>query len=227
MKNSQLATLAEIEKVEVQHDLILLDETDERALINLVPRKVKDSILEIAQKHPEYLEASEVSLQEELKPSELDDRLRLLFWKEYNRAQDQGVKMNMPNIYAPVMSRENFYTRVLVAPKRVAWMIKAPEEYMTSLEASLNHGKNNLDKIMKMNLFDGSGNIDIKKANTFLKAYELLDNRVKGSVIQKTANLHVHQKVNEQDLRSELEQLREKQATLDIGGIDVGESKEG
>lgn len=184
MPKANMISIGEAQPTQtVQHDVVIFDSSDERAVVNLVPNKIKEAIQKIVQDYPEYLEASEVNLYEMLKPTELDDRLRLSFWKEYNRAQDNNVGMKMAYVYSPIMSMENFYHVVLKNPSRVAWMIKPPEEYMLSLEASLNHGKNNLDKIMKMNLFDEDGNIKKAEASIFIKAYELLDNRVKGAVI--------------------------------------------
>lgn len=225
MPKPNLIALGDAQPAEkIQHDVVIFDATTERAVVNLVPNRVREAIESVVQDYPQYLEASEVNLYEILKPTELDDRLRLSFWKEYNRAQDNGIGMKMANVYSPIMSMENFYHKVLKNPDRVAWMIKPPEEYMISLEASLNHGKNNLDKIMKMNLFDEQGNLKKNEASIFLKAYELLDNRVKGAVIQrieqKTASLHVHQKVDQEELRKELDELRDKQAALDVGVVD-------
>lgn len=230
MAKSKLPALVQPE-VKVTHDIVMLDKNDERSLVNLVPPKVKEAILRVAEENPEYLELNERYLHKVLEPSDSDDKVRLSFWKEYNRAQDFEQNMKMVNVYGLLMSNENFFL-LLRDNKRVAWMIKPPEEYMISLEASLNHGKDNLNKLMKMKLFDEQGNLKKTEANIFIKAYELLDNRVKGAVVQKieqkTASLHVHQKVGttEEDAKL-LEQLRKQQESIiEIAGGETSDTSD-
>lgn len=232
MAKTNLLTLHEpLPEVKITHDVVLLSQDDERALINLVSDSIREAILNIAQNHSEFLELSERRLQSILQPSDTDDKLRICFWREYNRAQDLGTGMKMSNIYSPVMSKENFL-KLLENPRRVAWIIKPPEEYMVSLEASLNHGKENLNALMKMNLFDEKGNLKKAEASIFVKAYELLDNRVKGAVVQrieqKTASLHVHKKeTSEDELKQRLEKLRLQQEETAIEITAKGSEQEG
>ena len=170
----------------------------------------------VALEYPYYLNKSEHELIRILKPADIDDKLRLLFWKEYERAQDAGTGMVMVNVYSKIMGRDNFY-EVMKNPRRVAWLMSPPEDYMISLEAALDHGRRNMEKIMKMKLFDEKGKLKAAEAKIFLKAYELLDNRVRGAVVQrieqKTASLHVHKGSDGigADALEELEKLRKKQ----------------
>lgn len=203
-----------------KYEVVLLNQEDPRAIINLVPRVVKDAIMKIATKYPDYLIGSEVQLYKKLTPSEQDDRLRVAFWHEYIAAQDAGRNMKISTVFSQVCTDSGFYEHVLPNPKRMAWILCKPEAYMMSLEASLNHGKNQIDRLMKMDLFDGEGNLKHKDAMVFLKAYEMLDNRVKGSVIQRvearTQSVHVVKKEasNEAELKKQLEDLRRKQGPI-------------
>jgi hypothetical protein len=219
MNKKELLTLGEIDSVKVTHDVVLLDESDPRSLINLVSEKFRTKMRILAEKHPEYFSMSERQLYLTLKPSDTDDKFRLLFWKEYNRAQDNGTTMRMPNVYSPVMSREG-YNSMIDNIHRIAWIIKPPEEYMISLEAALNKGRENIERIMTLNLFDKKGKFLKGEAQIFLKAYELLENRVKGAVVQrmeqKMASLHVHAKqpaITGEDIQL-LEKLREQQESV-------------
>lgn len=225
-----IKNLVELEgpvEVEVDGDVVVFDEANERAVINLVTPLVRESILRAYKNNPKWQGMCERELYNELRPSDTDDKMRLLFWKEYNRAQDRGKRMLMGNIYSPVMTHENFRL-FLGSDKRVAWMLKPPEEYMISLEAALNRGKDTISKLMSMDLFDSKGKIKRVEASIFLKAYELLDNRVKGSVVQrieqKTASVHVHKREQlpqgqGDELRKELDELRKKQVDIEV--IDV------
>lgn len=197
-----------------KYDVQLVGEDNPRAIVNIVPGELRDAIYELIKTHPQYLNLSEVQLNMEINPTELDDRLRLGFWNEYARAQDGHRQMKIKNICGMFCNREYFYYKVLTNPQRLAWILKQPEEYMTSLEASLNHGKNQIDKLMKMALFDDKKNLKIKEAKVFLQAYALLDARVKGAVLQrieqKSATLHLHKKLEGDssavaDLQNEIE----------------------
>lgn len=206
-------TTRELE-VEVSKDVSVVDQSDPRSVINLVSDRTRAAMLHVVRTYPHYLNKSEHELLKLLKPSEIDDKVRLLFWIEYNRAQDSNTKMVMSHTYSKVMSRDCFFD-LLKVPRRVAWIMSPPEEYMISLEASLNHGRRNMDKIMRMSLFDEKGKLRTAEAKVFLKAFELLDNRVKGAVVQrieqKTASLHLHQSDVGMDALKELEKLRQQQ----------------
>lgn len=223
MPKPNLVPLGEsLPEVKVTHDIVLTNQDDERALINLVPEKVKEAILKVASEFPHYLEANERNLHKMLEPSDTDDKIRLSFWAEYNRAQDSNTSMRMVNVYGKIMSNECFF-KLTNNPQRVAWMINPPEDYMISLEASLNHGKENLNKLLKMELFDNSGNLKKNEASIFIKAFELTQNRVKGAVIQKmeqkTASLHVHKKeASDEEIKERLESLRlqQEEAAIEI-----------
>lgn len=202
-----------------RHDVVLLDKEDPRALINLVPARFKDAIINLAENYEELLTESEVELKETVKPDVLDDRLRVAFWHEYVSAQDSGRRLKLGNVYSELCSDKHFYTKILPNHSKIAWIICRPANYMMSLEASLNNGKNTLDKIMRMNIFNEEGELHIQKAKIFLQAYELLDNRVRGSVIQrieqKTQTVHLRDPGVPSD-KDELEKLRAEQGTIDV-----------
>lgn len=196
-------------------ELILFDEANPRSVINMVPGRVKEEMLRLQIMYPHYFIETETELYDILKPSDLDDRLRVAFWHEYDRAQDRGVSMQMKNVFSLFCSDVTFYKKILISAGRFAWIINRPSDYAMSLEASLNHGKNTLDKIIKMKVFDEKGNIDKVKAGIFLKAYELLDNRVKGGPLQrieqKTKTMHIKTTDTNPDLvERELQELEAK-----------------
>lgn len=187
---------------------------EERSVVSLLPPRVRQLIALAQEKAPNYFNKTEMILWGMVRPSDTADGLRISFWKEYNRAQDLGKKMVMQNVFGPFMHHEIFYRDFLTSAGNVAWMLCIPTHYLMSLEAQLQHGKNSLGKIMRMPLFDKEGNLKTKEAQIFLKAYEMLDNRVRGAVVQriesKSASININQTLSgdPDDLRKELEQRR-------------------
>lgn len=198
-------------------EVVLLDEADPRSLINMVPQHFKDAILNIAKNYPEYLTLPEYDLKKLLEPDDTDDEIRVAFWHEYVRAQDAGNKIRLITAFSNFCSDHYFYHKMITNPKKVAWIICRPAHYMMSLEASLDNGRRSIKKIMAMKIFDDNGNIKPKEAGIFLKAYEMLDNRVRGSVIQRIEQKSVHYRADDADKASdELKRLREKQGAIDV-----------
>lgn len=204
-------------------DLDVWTQSNERALINIVPEKMKNLMLELSQKNPSWVGMGEAELREAAQPNDSMDALRLCFWAEYNRAQDEGKNMNIRNVYSPVMSMGTFYENYLTKPNCIAWMICPPQDYFRSLDSYLNQGKETMGKILKMKIFDAKGRIDVQKAKIFLQAYTLVENRVLGSItqrIQQNTNLHVKAEIqsgqSDDALTKEYEELKAKHASIPI-----------
>lgn len=215
----------ELAEVEVDDEVSILDDANPRSIINLVPEKVRSAILDLHKNNPEMASFSEQQFLKEYVTSESMDNLRLSFWTEYNRAQDTGQLMKAKNIYSPVMCAEMFYSKFIHNQKNVAWMLIPPANYMLSLKAYLEHGKKSLRKIMTANLIDDNGNLKVEDTKLFLKAYQLIDNRVHGSAIQrieqKTATIHMSPVTGDpKDLKRELEELRASQPVIEIESGD-------
>lgn len=201
-----------------KHELVLLDESDERSLVNIVPPKFREAIQNLANNFPEYLEETELDLQRIVKPTPLDDRLRVAFWHEYTAAQDLGRDIKLANVFSNYCSDFYFYSKFITRPEKVAWIICRPANYMQSLEASLNNGKNRLDELMRMELFHPNGMLKVEETKLFLKAYKMLDDRVKGSVIQRIEKKTQHIPFDDEPdkLKKELLELRKKQGAIDV-----------
>ena len=208
------------------------NEQDPQALINIAPKVIKEAMLEIKKTAPQLIGMPEHELRLRIRPTDCEDTLRLSFWAEYNRAQDAYTKMNLTNVWEPVCSGPTFY-KIVAKPEMVAWICCPPQNYMRSMESYLNYGKENLSKLLKMDLFDHLGRLDTKRAQIFLKAYQLVENRVMGAVTQrieqKTKALHVHEIAgahNNEALVQEYEALKVKHdvlATIDVPPPSDGE----
>lgn len=169
------------------------DLNDPKALINLVPKSVKDAMLRVPEA---FLNMDEREL-EKLTPKQsftlVDRRLRTAFWLEYARATDAGTALNLANVYQGVCSRAYFYNYVIESQPRLAYLLLAPTDYRIAMEEALLFGVDRLREILDLPIYDPSGKPDPKIADVILKTVAILDQRVKGAVIQKIQQHTVHE----------------------------------
>ena len=211
-------------------ELSIIDESNPRSIINLVPTKLKIAIRELYAKHPEYLEMNERELRFLLKPDERTETVRLCFWEEYHRAQLKGSRMEIRNFIDPVMAPVVFYKYWTKDLGKVAWMLTPIASHMMSLKASLDRGRDTVGKILRMDIFDKQGNIKPREATLFLKVYELVENRVLGSVVNKIAidqRMQIADQRQSENTEKKVDQLRDKllseSTTVDVLPIDTRE----
>lgn len=187
-----------------------LQEIDPRNVMSIVSPKVREIVESLYQRHPEYQKWNEGELKDNLHPSLMASRMRISFWEEYDRAQDSGKRMMMTKIYGPLMSEANFYVEFLTKDSNVAWMMSRPSEEFLSMKTDYYSGSDEIGKILRMSLFDNKGNLKIKEAGIFLRAWDLYGNRIHGSIIQrqeiKSATIRMDSISGDPDeLRKELE----------------------
>lgn len=184
-------------EVPEDHEIYALDyysEDNDRALINIVPDKIKELLKsEVVQ---EYLNMDYVRLRKMLKPTVTMNRLRSNFWKEYELAQSNKTIMNMGNVYKGICSRQNFY-ELLNRETKAAWILSPVADYYTALEESHSYGIDRLREILNMPLYKTkeiktrTGKIrresvpDVQMAKLMVDIFKILDERVKGTVAQK------------------------------------------
>jgi len=121
-------------------------------------------------------------------PTEIDFLLRKRLWKQVEIAKKTGeTHITNRSIFAGVCSEQNFFV-VLKNPHRVAWLLTHPTEDLERMKYGLSLGMKNLVEFV-------SKTPNEKTAGAFLKAIELLMNRVHGPVVQKVEAKHAHMKV--------------------------------
>lgn len=167
------------------------DSDNPRSIINLVPGAVREAIDSLGS---DLLGMTEKEL-EALTPhgswTVTDRRLRTAFWIEYGRAQDLGQHMNIGNVFNGVCSKPYFYSSVLKNKPRLAYLLLAPQDYRVAMEEALGFGVDRLREILEMPIFDENSKPNPKVADVILKAVQMLDQRVKGAVVQKNLNVNV------------------------------------
>jgi len=212
------------------HDVVLYDETNSRSVLNLVPEAIKSAALQALALKPDLFELDEDVLRKKVAPSDSVLRIRMAFWNEYFRVQDHGLKeMSAAKIYAGIVHHKMFYGKILSDPKAVAWILCIPTNYMIAMEELLDRGMRNLSRIMGMAVVDELGQVDVKRASIFLKTYEMVQERVRGSVVQKVANANFTMPLpngEADDMRKQLEELRAKREALPVDIEVNGEADE-
>lgn len=205
-----------LKQVQSIHSDQEIDPNGPKAMVNMVPKVVRSAIINLQNNHPEWCDKGEQELANILKPDDLSDRIRVCFWREYERASQTTIGMNMTHVYGRLISRNHFYN-LIKKPEVVAWMITPTMDIMATGLASYHYGKNHMAKIVKEGPFDENGKLDLTKAPTFLRAFKILEDRVLGAVTQrieqKTETTHITHQVA--PTSEELQKLR------DMGVIDV------
>ena len=137
---------------------------------------------------PEIANMSASELEEIRNPTEIDWLLRKRLWNRVEIARKtQETHIQTIAIYGGICSAANFH-KLLSSPHRVAWLFTHPAEDIKRMEFGLSVGMGNLLKFV-------SKEPNEKTAGAFLKAIELLMNRVHGPVVQKVEAKHAHMKV--------------------------------
>jgi hypothetical protein len=184
-----------------QHEIDLWDRTNERAVLNLVPGQVQQAFINASQREPEIFGIDERDLFKRLRstgrtPSPTDNRLRMAFWYEYDQAQLTLKPMEMKRVYAGVCSDAYFYQRYLGVPHRVAWMLTPVTDYVTKTKEALDFGLDRIREILEREPVNHKGQFDSRLAELQVKITWMLEQRVKGAVVQraevKTMGLNIH-----------------------------------
>lgn len=224
-------------------DLIPADEiADYKEVYALLPPYVQQAIDRVTA-DLKYLDEKE--LKSRIKPNAPVDALRYSFWVEYNRVVDKGGRFLISNVISGICTIEYFSNVVLKEPGFVEWMIRPPISYKKAMEETLQFGLGRLREIMEVPIYkarrgkdgrllkDSDGynlmDFDSKAAEAILKAFSMVDQRVKGAVAQKNLNLNADlsgeqmQKMVEhssmEDIEKALYRLRRREKELD--GIEA------
>ena len=131
-------------------DFSILDDTNPRSLVNIVPPHVKLAIRCVTRDL--YL-LDEASLKKRVKPTDTLNYLRLNFWIEYNRAQEKRSLMNMANVARGATTKEYMNAVVWDSPEKTAWVITPPTEYALVQADILSTGLARLRECLRVKLY--------------------------------------------------------------------------
>jgi hypothetical protein len=153
-------------------------------------------------------------------------RIRVSLWQEFEAAIQNNRLMKAKQIYAGTCSESSFY-RLIENPHRLGYILCPPADYIVMLKEAHQAGLEKLRELFSAKIVDDDGFMNPKAADMVLKAFALLDARLKGAVIQRvdqrvlTAQVGGQGQqgsgantVDMQQLENELAKTREKLASL-------------
>lgn len=178
----------------MESSIELLAKSDPKSLVNLLPTAIANKLDELAFERPELFSMDDDELEKLAKPAITLERLRISFWHEYHRAQEQGRKMTSAGIYAGVCLQQYFSMTVMQKPLAFAWLLRPPASYAIAMEEALVQAIKRVREVLNMPL-NGSA----KNAAIFLKAMEMLDARLNGAAVQRIESKSVSVQINKSD----------------------------
>lgn len=203
-----------------------LDPENPRSVINLLTPGVRAQILSAIESMPHLFQYDEHELYRALgklkaQPSAIDNRLRLAFWSEYNRAQENDDHMRGVSIYGGICTHQHFTERYLKRPEKVAWMLCPPTAYETMLEEALQFGVDQLRDILALPLTDERGKVNTSLAALKERIVARLDSRKFGSIVQRSLNVNMSEdkttdkRLKEALLANNMEEIQKKLRALE------------
>lgn len=193
--------------------------------MQLVPKRVRDAILEIP---PEWFEWDEKKLLVQVYNGALDDddlQLRLSFWEEYESCFESCTPMKTENIIKGIISKACFYKNVLSSPGRVLFIITEPSYYKKRQKLIHHLALNRVLAITKEEIrYDAkTGLPDTKMMDLQLKAYQYIDQRLHGGLIQKhqveqrsqNVNVNVHASTEIKQMPNNIDDIDKRIAAME------------
>lgn len=221
-------------------DALQLAGEERRTLISMLPPYVKEA----AEKIPEQLRyMDEKELRKYVRPNPSVQALRNSFWLEYARCIDkEGQWLKIGNILSGICTIEYWAQVVTKNSGMMEWILRPPISYNKAMEEALYFGVERIREILELpftyNMIDPRTGkerevVDSKAAELVLKAFMIIDNRVKGSVLQRseTKSLQVNASMKEvqgvmegqsmEEIEKKLKDLRKKDAALEANIVEA------
>lgn len=166
------------------------------------------------------------STEEELYPSNLDRLIRIKFWSYYESCRINRSHFELVKTYDGLCNASNFYQRILVTPRRVAFIFRPPTNYNIRLLESLDYGLSRIRKdVLEAPIYDKKGNFDARAGSLLLKAVEFLNIQVMGTPVQRiqqqnvNVNLNSSKEISTEEIQKKIEEIKTQnmQAVKNVG----------
>jgi hypothetical protein len=159
---------------------------------------------------PELILLTRAEIEAQRPPSEVDILIQRNFWAVVEKAKKEGeTSIKQTHIFAGACS-ERAFQRLLENPIRLAYMLHNPIDDIDRMRNMLVNGLARMEnELLKMPITE-------KSAGHFIKALDLLINRVHGPMVQRIEAKHAHIKMNQpppestKDVNQRLDELRSK-----------------
>lgn len=120
-------------------------------------------------------------------------KLRILFWREYDRAHELRYKMDINRICMGVCTRSAFL-RLMRTVTNFAWMLTPPMDYLLEVEELSRAALHQMRALLESPLNSGTGEVNVRLGELKLKILMALDMRLHGAYLQRS--MQVTQNVN-------------------------------
>ena len=146
--------------------------------------KADPEVLELISDEDELLR--HLKAEKHYRPTVNDQRLRYLFWQEYENAVLDNRKMIVSNVHSLVCDIKSFQKLFVGSlPYRTAFLLCRPAAYQHTLHEMLLHGMKRMRQILDLPETDANGKINTKIIELKLKVTAMVDMRVNGAPTQK------------------------------------------
>lgn len=208
---------------EAQIKKVFFNRENPNSLVNRVWPSLVPYLQAVADVYPQHIMSNENKVKAFCDPDEKDLRVRLRFWDEYYLATAQDRVMHIHGVINGVILPETWAHTYLADRRKLLWLITQPVSYTSNMRSLLEKGMERLHEIMEMPLIMKNGFPDVRLITQVLKAFQLIDLRVKGSVVQRmqidqrslNVNVDADAPVAQQYSALSLEQLKEMEKQLD------------
>lgn len=188
---------------------------DRAARINMLRDKMPENINIVMTNIPQKLLDCPA---EHLEPSELDKLLRISFWREFERSEENGKAFSLTAALTGVMSGSNFYNYTMKDQKRMAYLIRPFVEYDVELSKYEKDGFRRLEQALSVSPILENGRLDAKVAMAQLKALEFVNIRLRGMPIKNVRNLNLNLNsdnikkdgLTPEEIQKQLEEMKKK-----------------
>jgi len=193
MENQVDALLDNLSPID-SREISIYDMENDNSILNLC-RHSKPLSMAILKADQILMLMDEASLRAKIAPSAIDNRLRLAFWLEVDKVlnSNKAHQFSEQMVYAGIVTKEVWQKKYLGNAKKMAWILTPVGNYESSMMEALETGVSQLRKILSAPLFDDAGKLDTKAAKIVVDVFKLLDERVRGTIVQKHQIVHTHQ----------------------------------
>lgn len=195
--------------------------------------KVKDAIESIPQ---ELYSLSEEALRVRVKPTLKLYEVKRAFWEELLLAQERGASMRNWRVYDGKVSKAYFYDKILTDPLKMAWITSPLDSYEDKSKAALDMVTQRYEDLINMDItttkkrkvgdeWEEYSEVCPKKAMVLLQVIKNLEDRIKGTAVQRQVNVHTKEprnktkaELNMDEVNNRLRELEEQlgSATMEV-----------
>lgn len=138
-----------------------------------------------------WLELSVEEVRDIVRPTSVQNRLRMAFWREYEDSCRTEERMLNRRLYAGICSKEHF-SALMAKTKNVAWMIQPIPQHKEVLEEALIRSTGELQKILEAPIYKPNGEPNTAVMGIKLKIHKMFEDRALGAVAQKIESKSVN-----------------------------------